>query len=167
MWWTVALGFLGKVKWYVWVIGALSATNLFTYEMWQHDSHALKNEKAAHVQDINNFKAAQATANAVAEATRTTLITESKANAAKADANYASLLTQYRASLLRYRTDTGSGSQADHNQLPATEGSNGPSPSPQLPETLTISGADADICAVNTARLVAVHDWAISLPRQP
>lgn len=164
------MGFLAillQVKWYYWVIGALAASTLIANLGWTHTSKALKQERTIHAQDIANFKTAQTLANQMAEVQRTQLIQESKVNAAKADASYATLLTQYRASLVRYRANIGSGSQANHNQLSTPQGGNGPSTSPQLLESITISLPDADICAVNTARLQAVHDWATSLPVQP
>lgn len=167
MWWTVVLSFLGKIKWYVWALGVLTLSNLFTYAEWQHTSHALKQERTVHAQDIANFKATQVAANMIANAQRQSLLTESKANAAKADADYSTLLTRYHASLVRYGTHQGHASQPDNHQLPATQGGNGPGTSADVPSTITISGNDAQICAVNTARLQSVHDWAISLPRQP
>lgn len=166
MLWTTILGFLGKLPVTTWIIVGLISTNVFTYSMWQHTSHVLKQERTLHTQDVQNFKIAQSLANQLAEATRSRLLTESKANAAKADANYSTLLAQYHASLVRYGTNHGSTVQANHNQLPTPQGSNGPGASTDLPNTLTITGDDAQICAVNTARLQAVHDWAITLPRQ-
>lgn len=160
--------FLLTIKWYYYVIGVLAASTLIANVGWNHTSKALKQERTVHAQDISNFKTAQSLSNSLAEAQRTQLLQESKANAAKADASYATLLTQYRASLVRYHAHYGSTVQAPNSELPATQGGNGPSAGPQLPtDEITISLPDADICAVNTARLQAVHDWATSLPRQP
>lgn len=165
MWWTVVLNFLDKIKWYAWVIGVLAASNLFTYAEWRHTSALLHIEKSVHAQDISNFRTAQATADAAAQAEKTVLLQESKTNAAKADASYSALLTQYHTNLLRYSTHQGATKQADSDQLSTTKGSDGPSESTNLPSTINISSDDAQVCAVNTARLQAVHDWAVSLPK--
>lgn len=160
------LAILLKIKWYYYVIGLLAASTLLANTLWQHTSKELKQERTVHAQDISNFKTTQALANSLAEAQRTQLLQESKANAAKADASYSTLLTQYHASLVRYSLNHGSTSQAVDHQLPATQGSNGPSESPDIStDEINITHDDAEICAVNTARLVAVHDWAVSLPR--
>lgn len=154
-----------KIKWYYYVIGLLAASTLLANTLWQHTIKALKQERAVHAQDISNFKTTQTLANSLAEAQRTQLLQESKANAAKADASYTTLLTQYHASLVRYSANHGSTSQAADHQLPATQGSNGPSTSPDISDSIIITNSDGEICAVNTARLQAVHDWAVSLPR--
>lgn len=166
MWWIATKLFLSKVPILAWVVGVLVLSNAFTYAEWRHTSAVLAREKTAHALDISNFKATQIAANTQAEAIRDLLIQESKTRATQADANYATLFTKYRASLVRYAAYQGSASQADHNQLPATQGSDGPSTSTELPGTLTITGGDAEICAINTARLQSVHDWAVNLPKQ-
>jgi hypothetical protein len=164
--------FTGLIKnietyWYFWLIAVLVAGNLFTGWGWQHTKGQLIQEKAAHAADIASYKKAQADANAKAQQERAILQKESKADADQADANYSGLLARYRASLMRYsQTSASAAGKPGDNQLSTTQGGDGPGSSSQLPTTLTISGADADICAVNTARLEAVHDWAITLPKE-
>lgn len=150
----------------------LVCSNLATYSFWQDARTDLKAEKDAHAATIQEFKTKQEVANAVAETTKRLLIEGSKADAKQADANYASLLSKYNASLLRYQASQSGASRPDNYQLPATQGGDGPGTSTELPSTLTpmspeiiISLVDAKICAVNTARLQAVHDWAVNLPK--
>lgn len=151
--------------WYLWIIGLLLAANGLTGWQLKHTTAALKTEVAAHIKDINDFKTAQAEANTKAQAITDTLTKRSKDDATKADANYSNLLTQYRSNLLRYSASKGGTSQPGNNQLPTAQGGNGPSDGTQL-SSITISQDDAGICAVNTARLQAVHDWAIGLPKE-
>jgi hypothetical protein len=147
--------------WKYWLVGALIALNLGTAYEWHHTSELLTKEKAAHQLDITNFKNAQKAADDKAQAIKTQLQTESKAAKNEADTNYTTLLKQYDTSLLRYATGTGHSKGPSDNQLPAAQGSNGPSESPNLPATLTITGDDGQVCAENTARLSAAHDWAL------
>jgi hypothetical protein len=150
--------------WYVWLIVILLSSNGFTYWRWQVNHTQLIKEVAAFNAQAASFKAAQAAATSQANAERALLQKESKADADQADANYATLLSQYNANLLRYRAGQSGTQQSGNNQLPAPQGSDGPSTGPQLPTEITISGSDAEICAFNTARLQAVHDWAVTLP---
>lgn len=152
--------------WYLWVIGLLIAAGGFTGWQLKHTRDALKQETAAHIKDITDFKTAQADANAKAVEIQATLTKRSKDDATKADANYSDLLTQYRTNLLRYRANQGVAGKASNNQLSATQSGNGPGASTELSKWLTISQEDAGVCAVNTARLQAVHDWAVSLPKE-
>lgn len=161
MWLTLLLKY-----WYIAVIAVLIASNAFVSFEWKQTQASLVHEKAAHAQDVLDFKSAQTFANNQAEATRLSLKKESEADAAKADASYHDLLAKYNASLLRYSASRSGGQEASNHQLPAPSGSNGPSTGAQLPAEITITGPDAEICAVNTARLQAVHDWAVSLPKE-
>lgn len=151
--------------WYLWIIGILIVSNGLTGWQLKHTRDALKTEVAAHAKDILDFKNAQAEADAKAQTITATLTQRSKDDATKADANYSNLLAQYRVNLLRYRTSQGGTQQAGDHQLSTTQSGNGPSASTEL-STLVISQEDAGICAVNTARLQAVHDWAIGLPKE-
>lgn len=151
--------------WQYWLIGILFLANGFTgYELKVTRDH-LKTEVAAHVKDITDFKNAQADADKAAEALKITLTKESKADADKADTNYDTLLAKYRSSLLRFSSGQGNTGAGGNSQLSTTQGGDGPGADTELPKSLTITGEDAGICAVNTARLVAVHDWAVSLPK--
>lgn len=165
----------GNIKkfWRFYLPALLAATNLFTlYELRQTNT-SLTTEKAAHTRDINAFRAAQATATHNAEQTKQNLLKESTDRAKQADSQYATLLGQYRTNLLRYQANSSASSTTYRDQLPTPQSSDGPSTSTVVPPAPTPSGflaitvADADVCVVNTARLVAVHDWAIGLPKQP
>lgn len=151
--------------WQYWLIGLLFAVNAFTgYELKVTRDH-LKTEVAAHVKDITDFKNAQAEADKQAAATKAALTKESKADADKADASYTILLDRYRTSLLRFSSGQSGSGSGGHSQLPTAQGGDGPSASTDLPKSLTITGSDAEICAINTARLISVHDWAVGLPK--
>lgn len=152
--------------WQYGVIALLFSGLLLTSWEWRHTDAEFHTEQAAHAADIASFKNAQADANKLAQKERDALQAQGKANAAKADSDYSSLLTKYHASILRYQTNSSGSQGSDYNQLQSTESGNGPSSSADLPATLTITGSDAQVCAVNTARLQAVHDWAISLPQE-
>lgn len=154
-----------KAHWAIWLVGVLIAFNFFSVWEWRSTDTKLVRERAAHAADVNAFKQAQREADTKAQMVRAVLLKESKANAAQADANYTTLASQYHASLLRFGAHQGHSGQSNHNQLSTPEGGNGPSSSTDLPPTITITGSDAEICAINTARLVAVHDWAVSLPK--
>lgn len=164
-----------KTYWRFYLPVALVASQLGTAYGWYNDHNLLMKERAAHQLDITNFKNAEAAATAQANREKSVLQKESKANADQADAKYSTLLAQYRANLVRYAqqaTQSGAG-QADHNQLPAASGSDGPSTSSQVPAgggtaigaTIPITLDDAQVCAVNTARLQSVHDWALNQPK--
>src|SRR6185503_173368 len=85
-------------------------------------------------------------------------------NAQKADTNDAALRSKYDAALLRLAKAQRPTSQAGASTGPSlSQGSDGPGGSTELPEELTITFEDAKICAVNTSRLEAVHDWATSI----
>ena len=152
--------------WFLWLIGTLLVTNGFTAWEWRSTDANLVRERAAHAADIASFKNAQAIASAKADAERAAIQKESKANADQADANYSGLLAQYHASLLRYAQANSGAGQPGNHQLPAPKGTDGPSTGTQLPATITISGYDAEICAENTARLEAAHDWAMTLLKE-
>jgi len=140
---------------------------------WSHEHTLLVKERTAHQQDITNFKKAQADANANAQAEKVILQKESKANADQADAKYSTLLAQYHANLLRYKASQGGTGQASNSELSPTQSGDGPSTGSELSAavggnssgSLVISEGDAQICAVNTARLQAVHDWALNPPK--
>lgn len=157
-----------KKNWRFYLPALLLATNIFAFHGWTTDHSKLLAERAAHQLDVQSFKAAQAAANKQAETEKRALLKESKANADQADAKYASLFASYRANLLRYKASLSQGNtdQAEHNQLPTPQGGDGPSKGTDVPfTTLPISLDDASICAENTARLQAVHDWAVTLPK--
>jgi hypothetical protein len=157
-----------KKYWREWLIGLFVFTQLGTAFGWYHEHGLLAREKASHVKDINDFKTAQVLATAQANAEKSVLQKESKANADQADAKYTGLLAQYRANLLRYSASQSGTSTTHYSQLPTTQSGNGPSTGTDVStstSTIQITIDDAQICAVNTARLQAVHDWAINPPK--
>lgn len=162
-----------KKYWRFYLPAVLVALNLFTGWRLDQTNKALTTEKAAHTRDVNSFRTAAAEATRIANQIRQNLLKESTDRAKQADASYASLLGQYRTNLLRYQANQSASSTTYSYQLPTPQSSDGPSTSAVVPPAATLSGflaitvEDADVCAVNTARLVAVHDWAIGLPKQP
>lgn len=158
-----------KKYWMFYLPVLLIALNCGTLYEWNHTSALLKTEKAAHSTDIANFKKAQADANTAAQAEKTRLDKESKASATKADAQYSTLLGQYRINLLRYQANQSGTKPTVNYQLPTPSSGYGPGAGTIISDVpggvLSISLDDANICAINTARLSAVHDWAISLPK--
>lgn len=151
--------------WQYWLIGLLFLVNAFTGYELKHTRDNLKTEVAAHVKDITDFKNAQAEADTQAAATKAALTKESKADADQADANYSILLSRYRSSLMRFSSGQSGTGSSGNSQLPTAQGSDGPSSDTNLPKSLTITGSDAEVCAINTARLLVVHDWALKLPK--
>ena len=126
---------------------------------------ALDKEKALRKADSESYKKAQAeyTAKAIAEKARVEKENEEKSK--QADANYADLRSKYDAALLRYAASQRQSSKPNLSvSASPSEGSNGPGAGTELSsELITIPFSDAQICAVNTARLKAIHDWASSL----
>lgn len=146
----------------------LIAIQLGTLYGWYHEHDSLLKEKAAHQQDINSYKAAQAAATDKAQSEKAILQKESKASADQADADYSTLYSQYRSVLLRYQAAQSRTGVPGDSQLPPAQSGNGPSASPQVPAgSISITLDDANVCAVNTARLQAVHDWALNPPKEP
>jgi uncharacterized protein YlxW (UPF0749 family) len=161
--WLVALK-----EWKYIAIGLLVTTNVLAVGAWQNAEHKLSDEKVAHKVDIATFKAAQKLADDNAKTERARIIKEAQENANKADANYATLLSHYRANLLRYKAHQGRTSQAADHKLPTPQSGDGTSTDADVPGSgIVITYEDAMICADNTARLKAVHDWAVNLPKQP
>lgn len=156
-----------KTYWRFYLPVLLVLTQLGTAYGWYSTHNQLLKEKAAHQLDISKFKDAQKAADDKAQAEKSILQKESKANADQADASYATLYSQYRSVLLRYNQARSSATeQSDNHQLPPAQGGNGPSASTQVPAgSITITLDDANVCAINTARLQAVHDWALNPPK--
>jgi len=104
---------------------------------------------------------AEATAAAIEDKNR--IEQEYRERAEQTDAELASVLARYNASLLRY-ANRGTTCAPATAPSGSPESSDGPSESPELPtDFVTISYADAGICAENTARLQVVREWAIGL----
>lgn len=149
-----------KKYWKLYFVGGLVALNLITAWGWEHEHKSLVQERANHQLDINHFKDAQREADTNAKALAQKLKDEGKAKANEADKKYSNLLAQYRASVLRYKANQSSASSSGNSEFQSAPSSNGPSSS----SSILITIEDANICAVNTARLQAVHDWTVDLP---
>lgn len=164
-----AIGASLKTYWKLYLVGLVIALLSGSSFMWHHDAGLLKTEKAAHAADIKSYKDAQVTAQAKVDADRVLLLKQSKDKANAADKNYGNLLATYRANLLRFQASQGigkgPGSAPDGN---ATPGVDGPGASSLIPQgaTIAITTDDAGICATNTARLSAAHDWALQLGKK-
>lgn len=158
----IILGNLQKYWKYV-ILGLSVLLNFGLAWGWSSSHQALTKEKAAHQLDINNFKSAQALANKNAQAEALSLKKAGQDAASKADKSYSTLLSRYHSSLLRYGANQSGSGKAGNSELQSTQSGTGPSSSTDLPPTITITGSDAQICAVNTARLQSVHDWAVEL----
>ena len=145
-------------SWYAPIVLGLAL--IITSLGWADSHKTLVKERAEHAVVVQQFKDAQQEANRKAEAKRVELEKKAKDDATKADKRYNTLLTEYRSNLLRYKTSQSVASRSDHSQLPAPEGGNR---SGSNTDVLTISLDDAEVCAINTARLQIVHDWATEL----
>lgn len=154
-------------SWYV--VAALSLSLLVTSCGWNNTYKTLNKERAEHQQVVKQFKDTQQEANRKAEAKRIELEEKGKKDAEQADANYADLYGKYRANLLRYQANQSGSSRSNRSQLPTAKGSPGSSGSTDVLDgqtaELRITLDDGRICAVNTARLQAVRDWAMKLSK--
>lgn len=146
-------------SWYI--VATLTLGLLATSYGWNSTYNKLTKERYQYVQTVQTFKDAQAEANRKAKAKRVEIEKEAKASAKKADDRYSDLLAKYRTNLVRYKANQGGSTGPNSNQHQAPTGSPGSGGSPDV---LTITLRDAEVCAINTARLQAVRDWAISLP---
>lgn len=155
-----------KKYWRFYLPTLLVVSELTSLYGWHETHNSLMKEKAAHQLEITNFKKAQADADAKAQAIKATLQKESKANADQADAQYSTLLAQYRANLVRYQASQSGSKRSSNYQFSPAQSGDGSGSGPDIYSgSLVISMDDAQICAVNTARLQAVHDWAIDPPK--
>lgn len=153
--------------WQYYIIVVLAVASMFSYHEWQTVAVDLHTEKLAHAADIKAFKDSQAEADARAKKLAETLTQQSKAKAHEADRNYKSLYAQYRANLVRYqalqRAAHGSGTGQASGTAQGSNGSGQGSVVPAPTGPLIITGQDAQICAENTAKLQAAHDWALTI----
>jgi hypothetical protein len=152
-------------NWKYVLVGLLAFGLIFITHEWQHTSQLLKTEKAAHAADIKAYKDASALAQQKVDAEKAELAKENQEAASAADKNYSALLVTYHANLLRYSASQGVRSGPSGGQPDSTPQSvDGPSKGPVVSSALVISADDANTCAINTARLQAAHDWALTLP---
>jgi len=149
--------------WKIYVVILIMLLQGLTACGWYKEHKAVTAEKLALQSEITSVKDAQAAADKLAQDEKIKLQKDNQAKANAAVQNYSTLLTKYNASLMRYSaTHIPSSPEQSSNSKPddSTEGGTGPSGDSQF---LTIKLEDAKICATNTARLVAVHDWAVGL----
>ena len=145
-----------------WVVSALMAVGLVLMAVGWHGTYqTLEKERAQHEQVVQQFKDAQLEANRKAEAKRAELEQKAIKDAAEADKRYGNLLAEYRANLLRFKANQGGGTGPSGGEDEAAASTPGPSQSPEL-SSIVISMKDAEICAINTARLQAARDWALT-----
>lgn len=146
------------------VIAALCAALALTRDTLADVRKDLRIEQALHQTDIATFKAAQARAKADHLAEIDRLRTENRRQTDEADRRAVAARSDYAARVLR---------------LPAAPGDPGLSRAADMPDagvpqspdrsggdTILLTRADALICAANTARLEAAHEWAIALARR-
>lgn len=154
----------------------LLITTIVASTGWYITGLKLDNVRNLRETDKKTYVAAQA--EYTAKATREKMEKEKIDNerAAKADAAYDTLLAQYRANLRVYKS-TRSAYSFDNlpSATPAPEGTDGPGGGSQLPapfyganpkqvgDLLIIPTQDADICAINTARLLSARPWALTV----
>lgn len=154
------------VSWYL--AGVLGIAVAVSGAGWAHTSNKLEAERTAHQETKDNheqivqgFKDAQELADQKAEAKRKEIEKEAKREAEEADKRYNDLYAKYRSNLVRYQqASQGDRSGPDSGEVRTTESGYGPGGGAEFP-TVLISFKDADICAVNTARLQVVRDWAL------
>lgn len=126
---------------------------------------ALDAETAGRRADATSYAQAQAEAAAIALTAKMKKEAEYAAKAEQADARVDDLGQRYHAAVLRYQAAQRAGRATD---LPvaaeSTESADRSSGSPVIPlGNILIPENDAFVCATNTARLQAAHEWALSL----
>lgn len=143
------------------LLAALAVTGLLLHVARAERDAAIAGRKA----DRASYVAAQEAARSFALADAAKKDAENVRKADAADARYADLSAQYRAISLRY---SAAQSAAGHANMPAAsqaaesaDRSSGPTVLPS--GSILIPQTDALICADNTARLQAAHEWALSL----
>lgn len=160
------------ISWFA--MAGMGVALVVTSAGWSNTSDKLKAERAAHEQtkvdhkaEIDRFKQAQQEADRKAKETAERLKKEAEANAKQADARYDDLYAQYRANLLRFKATQSGSVGANRSDLPAASSGDGPGGSPDVSSgELIISMWDAEVCAVNTARLQAVREWALTYAKE-
>ena len=156
---------LGRTYWREAVGGALLIALAVTALLL----HVARSERdaaiAGRAADRAAYVAAQETARSNALAAAAKKDAENAKKADNADARYADLSAQYRAISLRYAAAQSATGRANLPASPkGTESADRPGGLAVIPSgNILIPQADALICADNTARLQAAHEWAVSL----
>lgn len=160
-----SISFWNNIRNYVTVFALVGMT--VCYIGWDNTSKELETQVALRAADRANYEAEQSEYEARALEEKMEIERINNERVQEAEANYESVLAGYRNSLRVYQSRESARSTSSRSDLPGpapiTEGSDGPTPDPGVPtEYLTISYADADICAINTARVVATYNWSLT-----
>lgn len=146
-----------------WIVSILMAVGIVLMAFGWHGTYStLEIEKANHARFVQDVAVAQAEADRKAEAKRKELEQRAINDAKEADLRYGKLLGEYRANLLRLKASQGSSGGPSSSEYQAPASGPGPSTGTQF-STIVITMKDAEICAINTARLQAVYEWAHSV----
>jgi len=131
---------------------------------WRVTSLELEAEKSGRAADKASYEAAQQMAKAKALEEKQKLEKEYNDKAKKADADYDTLLAKYSAAVVHYKANQSPALRVD---LPGSsnpaEGADRTGRGSELSEGLFVRMADAQVCAVNTARLQSAREWALSI----
>jgi len=131
---------------------------------WRVTSLSLEAEKSGRAADKAVYEAAQQMAKAKALEEKQKIEKEYNEKAKKADAIYDALLAKYSSAVVRYKANQSPAIRAD---LPASsgsaEGADRPGRDSEFYEGFFVRMADAQVCAVNTARLQSAREWALSI----
>ncbi|OJY65523.1 MAG: hypothetical protein BGP16_12930 [Sphingobium sp. 66-54] len=146
------------------VIAALSTGLALTRGKLVDARQDLRVEKALHETDTANFKAAQAKANADWQAEMARVQTVNRRLNDEADRRADAGRADYAARVMRLPAATADPGLSSDREMPGP----GSAPSPDGPggDSILLARADALICATNTARLQAAHEWALVLADQ-
>ena len=151
------------------IAGALAAFGLIAAS-W-HYRHAYHAEQTLRTADKAAYVAAQAQATSIAQRALEAKETEYRSKANAADQAFQSKLADARSAADRYvlshrvrweapsrdASGTPSGSQGG-----AAQGTDGPGTAPFM---VAVSEGDIQVCTVNTERLEAAREWALSLAK--
>lgn len=136
---------------------ALLLSNALWYVAYDIKDDSLKAEVKAHTKTKTDYKAAQDEALIKQLEYNLQKERENAKKAKEADVAYDALLRKYNASILRYEESQRATGKIDlSGTTVVTEGDYRSSTDTRISISLT----DAQICAVNTARLGAVYEWS-------
>ncbi|MBT2186176.1 hypothetical protein [Sphingobium nicotianae] len=121
-------------------------------------------EMGQHETDLANVRAAQAKANADHLAEIDRLQSTYRSMKDEADRQTDRLADDFTARVLRFPAGTTAPGRADHAAVPGARTPEGPDGSGR--DSILLARDDALICAKNTARLSAAHNWATGLAAQ-
>lgn len=168
----------GRIRDYV-TIG-LAVTTLACGAGWYITDLKLDAAVSGRAADRAAYAQAQAEYEAKALREKEEIERKNREEAKKADAAYNDLLGKYRTNLVRYQAAQRQSSRPNLSVAPGTsDGDYRSRRSPQLPapeylvdrriiveDSVIIPMADAEICAVNTARLIVTRDWVLNTHSQ-